>query len=343
MNEAVAYNALNIINQSDYRALLKLKTQFGNWTTALKNAGAYEKKSDPEKEWQKLLDLGVRLILREEPDYPALLNEIPHPPFGVYILGNLPKENNLIFAIVGTRKATLEGKELARKFSSELAQCGFKIVSGLALGIDAAAHEGCLTAGGKTVAVLANGLDRFYPATNEKLAKKILSQNGAIVSEYHLGAEPLPFRFLERNRIISGLSRGVLIIEAPRESGSLVTANFALDQNRDVFVVPGPVSHPNFAGSHQLIRKGAELIVNTEEILEAFGLSGASPLIKTETFNIPEEKTVFDTLKKLYRPSSVDKIVEMTNLKTSLVNQALSFLLIKNLIKETNDGYTINK
>lgn len=343
MTEAIFYNALSILTESDYRKLERLKNQSGTWGKAWTNFPSAEKnRLDPETEWQKLDKPGVRLILQNEAEYPKLLKEIPQPPFGIYILGNLPSKEKIPLAIVGTRKATSDGKELTRKFSGEIAKRGFAIISGLALGIDAAAHEGCLEAKGLTVAVLGSGLDRFYPSTNERLAKKILESGGAIISEYPLSSPPLPYRFLERNRIVSGLSRGALVIEAPRESGALVTARYALDQNRDVFVIPGPISHPNYIGSNQLIRQGAALVTRSEEILEAFGIEAASEKSTAHNFETPEEKFIFETLVKLSSPATVDKIIEMTKLNAIVVNQTLTVLTIKNIVKETMGGYIVN-
>ena len=176
-------------------------------------------------------------------------------------------------AIVGTRRATPEGKIIAKRFARELTSYGIPIASGLAFGIDAAAHEECVATGGATIAVLAGGLDAIYPGSNAALAQKILARHGCIISEYPLGSPPLPYRFLERNRIISGISRGTLVVEAPENSGSLATARYALEANREVFVVPGSTLHPNFKGSHRLIRQGAELVTTPEEIFEAYGIT----------------------------------------------------------------------
>ena len=201
----------------------------------------------------------------------------------------------MAIAIVGTRRATPDGKSTARRFAAELARAGIVIVSGLAFGVDAAAHEGCLDAEGKTVAVLACGLANIYPRNNEPLAKKILAQGGAIISEYPPDMPAYPSRFLERNRIVSGLSKGTLVIEAPERSGSLATARFALEQNRDVFVVPGPIAHPNFKGSHALIRQGAELVTTPEDILESYGIAREKS-IGAEFAGTPEEKAILEFL-----------------------------------------------
>lgn len=342
MQEAFYYNAINIYCAGDYKKLSSLKQKYGNWQEAWE-AVSRAKNTDinPEKELEKIEKLGIQIITESDAQYPPLLKEIPLRPFGIYVLGKLHDYKTHILGIIGTRKATIEGKILAKKFAVALAERGIVIVSGLALGIDAAAHEGSLSAGGQTIAVLGNGLDYFYPRTNENLARKILAHGGAIISEYHLGAPPLPYRFLERNRIVSGLSRGVLVIEAPKESGSLATARFALDQNRDVFVIPGPITHPNYIGSNQLIRAGAELITKPDDILEAFGIE-VNELSPKELTN-PKEKIIFEAIKKFSQPINVDKIRELTNLNIADLNTALTFMVLKGAIDETGAGYTINQ
>lgn len=340
MRESIFYNAINIALESNYKNILKLIEKSGSWEESWNSLGTAEKNGIiPETEWKRLQKLGIRLILRDDKEFPALLREIPWPPFGIYIKGTLP-EKEFSLAVVGTRKATAEGKSTAKKFSSELAKKTFAIISGLAFGIDAAAHEGCLDAKGITAAVLANGLDSIYPKTHHSLAKKILENGGTLVSEYPPGAEPFAYRFLERNRIVSGLSRGTLVIESPERSGSLATARFAMDQNRDVFVVPGPISHPNFRGSNRLIRNGAQLVTSPEDILEAFGVEMETK-IKMEDLKSEEERLVFAALQKFSRAADVDVIMEATNLTVTDANTALSFLIIKNIVKETEGGYTL--
>ena len=343
MSEAVFFNALNIQSQSDYRKLSVLKNKFGCWENAWieEKSGATEK-LDPEKEWRKLETKNIRLILRDDKNYPKLLKETVFPPFGIYVVGELPKNNNPSLAVVGTRKATMDGKSLAREFAREIGSAKISVISGLALGVDAAAHEGCLESGGATIAVLANGLDSVYPRQNENLAKKILADGGALISEYPIGAPSLPYRFLERNRIVAGLSQGILVIEAPEGSGSLVTANFALQENRDVFVIPGPVRHPNFAGSHRLIRNGAVLVTKPEDILEHFGLA-KQPSSQQKIFSTnPQENALLAVLGKNSSGLSVDKISELTNLEPRVVNQTLTVAILRGIIKETEEGYILN-
>ncbi|MDZ4231369.1 MAG: DNA-processing protein DprA [Patescibacteria group bacterium] len=210
------------------------------------------------------------LNLKDE-GYPRLLAEIPGPPERIHIKGKLPVGFPTV-AIVGTRKATMEGKRLAGEFAAGLSKAGCVIVSGLALGIDSAAHEGALASGALTVAVLGNSIDSIYPEENQSLANRIVRQ-GAVISEYGPGASIQKSNFLERNRIISGLSLAVLVIEAPEHSGALATARHAGEQGRDIFVVPGNVGHPNYVGSHQLIRDGAILVRSVEDVLEDLRLT----------------------------------------------------------------------
>ena len=343
MREEIFFNALNVACQSDYRRLTGFKKTFGNWEESWTNFNDRQTCGiNPEKEWQRLEKNTVRLLLLENPAYPKLLKEISFPPLGLYVKGDCPGRAKLPLSIVGTRKATRDGRDLAKEFAEQLSRAGCVIVSGLALGVDAAAHEGCLNANGKTVAVLANGLDSVYPRQNENLAKKILESGGALISEYPLGAPSLPYRFLERNRIVSGLSRGTLVIEAPEGSGSLVTANFALQENRDIFVIPGPARHPNFTGSHRLIRSGAILATRPEDILEHFGLATQpSPQQKIFSAN-PQESAILAALGKNSRPLGVDKISELTNLEPRAVNQTLTVAVLRGIIKETEGGYVIN-
>ncbi len=342
--ERVSYNALNLSLESNHRELKKLKEKNGSWE---KSWAAYSHINptslDPEKEFEKLAQKNIHLLLLEDEDFPNLLKEIPWPPHGIYLLGQKEIPNQNLLSIVGTRKATSAGKEIARSFAKKLTETGFTIVSGLALGIDTESHKGALESQKTTLAVIATGLDSIYPKINTELAKEILAQNGAIISEYPLGSPALPHRFLERNRIVSGLSQGTLIIEAPERSGSLATARFALDQNREVFVIPGPITHPNFKGSNQLIRQGATLITSPEEILEVLA---PNLIAQSKSGKIPsdvsiEEKTILEVLLKSGKPVNIDKIAELTNLNAKIINQNLSFLVMKDLIKETESGYSI--
>lgn len=340
--ERYAYHALGTALRSDYRKLSLARECRTSWSAAWNDDRTIpDKRAHADGEWNALERSGARLVLREDPDFPPLLREIPWPPFALYIQGTLPAPGAPSVAIVGTRKATEDGARLARSFAAELGKAGVVIVSGLALGIDAAGHLGALDARGATTAVLPGGLDRIYPNTNEGLGHRILNGGGALVSEYPAGTPPLPHRFIERNRIVSGLSRGVLIIEAPERSGALATARFAADQNRDVFVLPGPSRHPNYRGSHQLIRRGAELVTDPSHILESLGVRDARDEMWDEADLGNEERVVLEALKGAAAPIGVDKIVELTNLKIHAVNCALTLLVLHNAVAEESGRYSI--
>ncbi len=285
-------------------------------------------------------EMPIRTVTQNDSAFPPLLREIPDPPRALFLKGVLPPSPAVAVAIVGTRRATPDGKRLAREFAMALAQHDITIVSGLAFGIDAAAHAGCLEVGGKTVAVLAGGLDRVYPRSNENLAQQILASDGGLVSEYAPGTDPLPYRFLERNRIVSGMSQGVVVIECPEGSGSLATARFAAEQGRSAFVIPGPISHPNFRGSHELIRKGAELVTKPEDVLEALGIAFESEKMAVDSGNFTdEERAIVNALQTAKIPLDVDKIAELSKLQPRIVNQTITVLLLKNVIKEEGLGY----
>ncbi len=341
MEESLYYNALAVAFMGDRAKAAKLRKRYGSWHESYDALKTSVPIPDPDAEWRKLSRECVRLILFEDPEYPSLLGEITDHPFGLYIRGMMPPGGATPFAIVGTRRLTPEGRNTARRFGKELAAAGFPIVSGLAFGADAAAHEGCLDAKGTTVAVLAGGLNDIYPRENARLAENILANGGAIISEYPLGAPPYPDRFLERNRIISGLSRGTLIVEAPFGSGSLATARYAMEENRDVFVIPGPITNPNFAGSHQLIRQGAELVTAPEEILASYGVTREEKIATQETLATDEEMQVIKALRDLGSTADVDKISSITKLEPRIVNRSLSFLLVRGVVKEREGGYTI--
>ena len=282
------------------------------------------------------------LIDTENENYPELLMEIQSPPSPLYLMGSLPDQTLPTVAIVGTRKASRDGRELARKTAKELSEAGVVIVSGLAMGIDTEAHKGTLEAGGVTIAVLGNGIDSVYPAQNEKLAKKILEKGGAIVSEYGPGEPSYRNRFIERNRIISGLSLGVVVIEAPERSGALSTARFAGEEGRSVFVFPNSPRNKNYSGSHALIRDGATLVTDTEEILEDLGIG---PVHKTEKKmkNLSEDEyRVLRVVANAGKPINIDMIIEETTLDPHVASNVIATLVIEGIIKEGNTGYEIS-
>lgn len=290
--------------------------------------------------------MNFQIIDANSEDYPFLLKEIQNPPKQIYLRGALPGAKVPVIAIVGTRKATTAGMGLAEEVAKGLARQGIVIASGLAMGIDAAAHKGALNAGGKTVAVLGNGINEIYPAQNERLAEAILKTGGAIISEYPPGEPSFKQNFIHRNRIISGISVAAVVVEAPIKSGALSTAGFAAEQGRSVFVVPGPVTHPNYIGSHALIRDGATLATKALDILEDLGLLGERVNEEREMRELPaspelsaDESLVLEAIKTAGRPLEVDRIAELANLPPQAVNQGLTGLLLKGFIREASGRY----
>ncbi len=283
----------------------------------------------------------IKSISFGEPGFPALLKEIPNPPSKLFILGELPDEEKIKVAVVGTRKATTQGRLLAKETAKKLAEKGIVVVSGLAMGIDTAAHEGCLLGKGQTIGVLACGLDNIYPRQNENLAKCIVENGGAIISEYPISTGAFKNQFLERNRIVSGLCAATIIIEAPRESGALVTARLAAEQGREVFVVPGPINHFNYYGSHKLIRDGARLIGSIEDIFEDLGINTNQPKLALKEIKDKNQLFISRIIQEAGGALNIDKIIELTRLEPQIVNQSLALLVIQGIIKETEKGYSL--
>lgn len=330
------YNALNVLYGGDYGKIKKSWARLQNWEIAFKKEHSA---IDPKKEWQKLEKLNIQLALQENPLYPELLKEIPTPPFGIYVLGNLQYRAPAI-AIVGTRTASHQGKELAKTFAGKLGAAGLTIISGLALGIDAAAHEGALASNAKTIAVLGTPLNHLYPKQNERLAQDILKRGGAIISEYQLNQEYYPGNFLIRNRIISGLSNAILIIEAPEKSGALATAKFALEQNREIFVIPGNIGSKNYKGSNELIKSGATPVTEIEDILNYFKIPIKSMEEKQDDGLSESEKIIIQALEN--SQSTPEQILENTKINLLELNKNLAMLAIKGIIKESNGKYYLN-
>ena len=287
----------------------------------------------------------IHTLSSDDAAYPHLLKETIGFPERLHYIGALPERDELCISIVGTRKATREGQALAYEIAEELAKRGFTIVSGLALGIDGAAHEGALHAKGKTIAVLANGLDSVYPKQHEHLAKLIVENDGCLISEYPDGTPSYPSQFLERNRIVSGLSIATVVIEAPQRSGSLATARNAIEQGRDVFIIPGNVNQPNYRGSHKLIRDGARLVTGYKDILEDLGMKETLPE-EERAASIAElqdenERAIAAILKEAKEPLSIDRILELTILPPHIVNEKLTLLIFDGIIEEKGGLFAI--
>lgn len=282
--------------------------------------------------------------------YPELLGQTAGAPENLFCLGAPPRSDEVTVAIVGTRKATPDGRLLAKRTAAALARAGVTVVSGLALGIDGAAHEGALEGGGRTLAVLARGLDDVYPQAHVGLARKIVEQGGAILSEYPVGTPPLQHQFLERNRIIAGLSVGTVIVEAPIHSGALVTARCAAEAGREVYVFPGSAGSPNYAGSHLLIRSGARLVASAEDILEDlasvlpnYGLAlPKEDASRTE----PEDATdraIFLALAEASGALTIDNLAQLVNLETHIVSERLTYLILRDMVTENGGRYALKK
>lgn len=273
----------------------------------------------------------ITTISLDDPRYPAPLKQIKNAPSLLYVRGNpdaLAAEPKL--AVVGTRRVTRYGEAAASAIVPALAERGIVIVSGLALGVDALAHQAALDAGGLTIAVLGTsvGWNDIGPKANLRLARDIENSGGAIISEYPPGTVAQPFFFIERNRIIAGLSRGTLVIEAPERSGALHTADFALDANRDVFAVPGPITSPASVGTNRLIRDGGYLVTSPQDILKHYGIA-SSPTIQNEPLS-PSEALIMHAISAY--PMSADAIIERLDLASAEILRTLSSLELKELI-----------
>ncbi len=268
------------------------------------------------------------ILTLADADYPAALLEIPDPPSLIYVRGNKALLNRRGLAIVGSRNATPQGVQTAEQFAHHLAAQGLSIISGLALGIDTAAHRGALAAGGDTIAVIGTGADRVYPARNRELAIAIV-ERGAIVSEFPLGTPAIAANFPRRNRIIAGLSRGVLVVEAATESGSLITARLAGEQGRDVFAIPGSIHSPVARGCHRLIKQGAKLVETAADVLEELGQF--APPISVPTASEPPAEAHALLTAISHEPCTFDQIVERSGLPAE---QLLPQLLTLELCSE---------
>ena len=285
---------------------------------------------------------GHHCLTLHHPLYPPLLREIADPPAVVFVRGDPAILSGNHIAVVGSRSPTPSGQRTAREFARDLALQGLGIVSGLAVGIDAASHEGALEGQGITVAVAGTGPDRIYPRHHEQLADDILSRGGALISEYPPGTGPLAANFPRRNRIISGLALGTLVVEAALKSGSLITARLAVEQNRDVFAVPGSIHNPLARGCHQLIQQGAKLVQTPDDILEEYEINRLRPDAQGgSTPNADEAGNEAGLLKYIaYEPTTVDTLVAATGLAADvIVSRLLSLELSGDIAAMPGGGY----
>lgn len=286
----------------------------------------------PEAEWERVWRLGATVLTLASPEYPALLREIPAAPPVLYVKGSLAPEDAWAVAVVGTRRASAYGREVAERLCTDLARSGVTIVSGLARGIDTYAHRAALAAGGRTVAVLGSGIDQIYPVENSGLAQEIAVQ-GALLSELPPGSPPAAENFPLRNRIISGLSLGTVLVEAPPDSGARITCTYALEQNREVFAVPGNIFARNAQLPHRLIQEGARLVTCAEDILAELNLTMA-PQQQEVARTLPatlEEAAVLNALAG--EPRHVDEIGRACGLPAATVSALLAMMELKGLVK----------
>ncbi|KKM11820.1 hypothetical protein SY88_06415 [Clostridiales bacterium PH28_bin88] len=295
-----------------------------------------------ERLWDQVILRKISVITLKDPEYPLSLKRIYDPPPVMYVRGSLPLEEPAV-AIVGSRRATPYGKQVAERLAGELAASGLCIVSGLARGIDSSAHKGALRVGGRTVAVLGCGMDVIYPPENRDLMEEI-GNSGAVVTEFPLGTPPEAGNFPARNRLISGLTWGTIVVEAAAKSGALITVDFALEQGRDVFAVPGPITSPCSEGTNQLLKQGAKLVTSAQDVLEEyrmanlFGASTASASQGTEGLT-PEEKRVLELLQSI--PLHVDTVVREARFPAQQVHAALMYLEVKGLVRQLPGKYFV--
>jgi len=307
-------------------------------------------KFDPATEVELAQKLGVWIINLDDNRYPPVLKRIYDPPPVLYVKGTLTRQDNLAMSIVGSRHCSLYGQEQSSRLAHFLSSAGFTICSGMARGIDTAAHQGALSAGGRTIAVQGCGLANIFPPENDRLFE-LIAESGACISELPLQYEPLSVNFPPRNRIIAGLSLGTIIVEAGLRSGALITARAALDYDREVMAVPGKIDSPLSKGAHQLIKQGAKLIESVEDVMEALGHIGqqleehvsaaaaqASERVEKPLFDVgqlklsSDEKKIYDCLGK--EPLHIEQIIAETNLMPGSVNAGLISLRLKGLIKQ---------
>jgi len=328
----------------------QLKNYFGNiqdaWNaseTRLRQAGLASRsieslvllrhKLSLDDEIEKLQRHKVKALVCEDDAYPLRLKEIYDYPLVLYVKGKLPPQDTAYLAVVGTRRSTIYGRQVAEEITADLAQNNIVIVSGLARGIDTVAHRTALDNGGETIAVFGCGLDIIYPAENAKLAQAIM-ENGALVSEYPLGTRPRAENFPLRNRIMSGLSLGVLVVEARERSGALITAFQALSQNREVFAIPGSILAPTSKGTNNLIQQGAKLVSNCDDILEELNLSIVAPQqLEIKEFS-PQNETEAIVIKQLTaEPIHIDEICRLSGLPIAEVSSTLAILELEGIAR----------
>ena len=290
--------------------------------------------TDPDTELERLAQAGVTALAQTDTRYPSRLREIDDAPPVLYVKGVWADVDEWSVAVVGTRRATAYGRMAAQEFSRGLAVNGITVISGLARGVDTVSHRAALDAGGRTVAVLANGLDTVYPPENRRLAEEI-AERGAVMSDYPLGTKPRAEFFPRRNRILSGVSLGTLVVEGDYDSGAMITARFAMEQNREVFAVPGSIFSAQSKGPFGLIKDGATPVANAEGIMEALNLSVAGKQLDFGRAAPPESDDERALMAALSRePQHIDAVVRRSGLAAATVSGTLALLELKGLVRD---------
>ncbi len=289
---------------------------------------------DPQENWTRLTSAGINVVTIVDDNYPPLLRESHNAPAVLFYRGTLPRANHILVAVVGTRVATEYGKTTTARLVEPLVHSGLGIVSGLALGIDGLAHEAALAAGGRTYAVVGTGLDQTYPPQHAGLAERIVQKGGALISEFPLGTGPQSYNFPQRNRIVAGMCAGTLVVEAGEKSGALLTAKLALDENRDVFCVPGDITRETSAGTNKFIRLGAQLVTCASDVLTALNLQpNTGNVTATPAFegNTPEEKSILLHLSST--PVHVDELAGLCDCDPSVITATLAVLELQGHVR----------
>ncbi len=342
---------INLVKGIGPAKFRKLSQQFGSpreaWGASelqLEQAGIDQRSLQNLVELRNTLDLdaelnrvharGICLITWNDENYPRYLKEITNPPPLIYSHGELLPSDEWAIAVVGTRRLTTYGRQVTQDIVTGLVQNSITIVSGLARGIDGLAHQRAVEMGGRTIAVLGSGLDVMYPAEHRSLAQRIIDGRGAVISEYPLGTRPDGGNFPARNRIVSGMSLGVVVVEAGISSGALITANFALEQDREVFAVPGNINSPASAGTNKLIQQGAKLVQSSEDILEELNLTMVPQQMAAQKIapDTAEEALLITYLSD--QPVHIDEIINEVELPSGLVGSTLTLMELKGLVRQ---------
>jgi len=336
------FSSPDLVLKSSYNELLQVEGMTRRLASAIKK---HKLPNRVRRELDNTVHRGYRIITMSDSDYPPLLLQIPDPPPFLYVYGSLNTSTGCI-AVVGSRNATSYGISTTIRLCSDLASRKMTVVSGMAIGIDTAAHEGALIGGGKTIAVLGSGFERVYPAQNLKLFHKI-AENGAVITEFPLNTEPEAHNFPLRNRIISGICLGTVIVEATKKSGSLITARLAAEQNREVFAVPGSIQSFKSIGTHTLIKQGAKLVEHAQDVMEELsplivanaGKDNAdkNKIIETVDPLSPDESIVFDALGPYQ--THIDDLIRKISMDPGKISSMLLKLELKGIVQQSPGKY----